>query len=360
SPNVQPLSNAYFHGINLEEIGAFINGAGGICARRKTIGTAPVVGLPNNIHIPASTPFILTASASGPGHKSYTYGWEQMNNAVSTQPPSTYSIDGPNFRSITPTLNNTRFFPKLTNLVHNGPYTWEVLSAVSRIMDFRITVRRNQPGGSCNAYQDTRVLIDGNSGPFHLTYPKNQGLHLTGLSLQNVTWTVANTNLPPVNAATVDLLLSTDGGLTYPITIVQNIPNNGSAPIFIPNVDTSTARIMIRSSNKTFFAISAYNFSITSIIPQPIIAPKLSGAVRNPLNKNNVFIYYTNLGNVAPYDHYILNGVKATSIRLDKGKGYFVVTQINTPRSVKNVTLTILRPAQPNVKTNSITIPGIL
>lgn len=357
APNVQANSNAYFHGISLEQIGAYVSGAGGVCAVQTAIGVAPTIAPPGNITIPASTPFLLTASATGPGSNGFTYVWEQMNNAISPQPPQSNSIDGPNFRSVLPTLNPIRYLPNLTALANNGPFTWEVLSDVSRTMNFRITVRRNEPGGSCNAYQDMSVAIDAGSGPFLLTYPSAAGIQWLGTTQQTVRWNVANTNNPPVNAAQVDLLLSTDGGFTYPMTLVQGAPNNGQRVITVPNINTATARMMVRA-NGTFFSISANNFSIASVV-SPVTAPQLTEAVRNPLNKNNAFVYYSSLGNVTVNDRFSLNGVQAAGVTLDIARGRFVISLINTPRRVENVSINVLRGGL-SATSNTVTIPGIL
>ncbi len=68
-------------------------------------------------------------------------------------------------------------------------------------------------------------------------------------STQTITWDVANTNLAPVNCTHVDILLSTDGGQTYPITLVSNGLNNGSANVLLPNNPTTSARIMVAGLN---------------------------------------------------------------------------------------------------------------
>src|SRR5690606_37580603 len=67
----------------------------------------------------------------------------------------------------------------------------------------------------------------------------------------------------------LNILLSIDGGLTYPYTLVAGTANDGSQTILIPaNIPTtSTARIRIESNCITcvrFFDISNSNFNITS------------------------------------------------------------------------------------------------
>jgi hypothetical protein len=81
-------------------------------------------------------------------------------------------------------------------------------------------------------------------------------------STQTVQWNVANTNTAPVNCPLVNIKLSTDGGFTYPVTILSNVPNDGSQDIVVPNNPGSTARIKIESVGNVFFDISNANFTI--------------------------------------------------------------------------------------------------
>ena len=71
------------------------------------------------------------------------------------------------------------------------------------------------------------------AGPFEVTYP-NSSLSWFVTNEETVTWNVANTDLPPINCSEVDILLSTDGGYTYPITLLTNVPNDGSQTITVP------------------------------------------------------------------------------------------------------------------------------
>ena len=221
-PNVQKNSNAYFNGINLQEMGAFVSSPTHNCAVKTSIPPAAVITSTNGFHvIPANTPFALTAVAKqNGGSNALSYDWEQMDNEISQQPPVSTATGGPNFRSFLPSLNATRYFPNLTAIANNGPFTWEVLPSVSRPMKFRVTVRKNTPGGSCNSYSDVTVTTDSNAGPFKVTSPGLSGSGWVANTFKTVTWNVANTNFPPVNAQFVNILLSVDGGTTYPYSVV--------------------------------------------------------------------------------------------------------------------------------------------
>ncbi|STX51047.1 Ser-Thr-rich glycosyl-phosphatidyl-inositol-anchored membrane family [Legionella busanensis] len=351
APNVQKNSDSYFHGINLQEIGNFISSPEHTCAVKTPIPPEPTIRSVPPIVIPANTPFALRAAAKSNSGSTLTYTWEQMDNEISPQPPRSDSPGGPNFRSFPPNLSSIRFLPNLISLAKNGPFTWEVLPSVSRIMHFRVSVRNNTPGGSCNAYRNTTVTVDAAAGPFLITYPSAPGIQLTGDTMQLVTWQVANTNEPPINAGFVNILLSTDGGSSYPYVIATNVPNNGSALIHLPAVNTTKARLMIIASNGSFFNISANNFSISSL------ALHLTQAERNPMNLREAFIYYKGF-TPNPSLGYQLNGLPGAILTLDTIYKRFVVSNISTPRKV-SVSITLTSGSK-TVTSNAIIIPSIL
>ena len=76
-------------------------------------------------------------------------------------------------------------------------------------------------------------------------------------------WDVAGTDIGPINTPNVDILLSTDGGFTYPVALALEVPNTGSYTFTVPNIpETSQARMMIKGSGNVFFDINNQNFSI--------------------------------------------------------------------------------------------------
>ena len=267
APNVQNVSDDHFSGKSLEEISIEILSAGHACEQISTLANAAplITATSGNINIPISTPFALTATVTDADGDPVSFNWEQMDNEVSTQPPVATSTGGPNFRSWPSSSSPTRYFPSLSSLATNGPYTWEVLPSVARAMDFRVTVRDNSPAaGGCNDYADVVVTTVATAGPFIVNYPTATGITWAGASSQTVTWSVANTNVAPVACSLVDILLSTDGGQTYPIVLATDVPNDGSQVITVPNIPSTTCRIMVICANGTFFDISNNNFTITA------------------------------------------------------------------------------------------------
>jgi len=265
SPDVQSNSDDHFHGISLEEIGDFITAGNHNCpVITQVSNVAPVIASTNgNVSVPANTPFILTCSASDADGDQLTYCWEQMDNQISTQSPVSTSTGGPNFRSNSPDLSPSRHFPDLNSVSSGSPNTWEVLSSVSRTMNFRVFVRDNSVTGGCNDHADITVSVDGNSGPFVVDYPSASGISWTGNTSETILWDVANTDASPVNCSIVDILLSTNAGATFPTVLASNVANDGAETITVPNITASGCRVRVIADNGTFYDISDKNFLIT-------------------------------------------------------------------------------------------------
>src|SRR5262249_40202685 len=94
------------------------------------------------------------------------------------------------------------------------------------------------------------------------TSPNTAVTYAAGSS-QTVTWNVAGTNAAPINTANVNILLSTDGGFTYPITLDANTPNDGSDLVTLPNLPSTQARVEIQPADgNIYFDVSDSNFTI--------------------------------------------------------------------------------------------------
>lgn len=264
APNVQSNSDAFFHGGNFPEMYNFITTVGTCAATPGNTNALPVISTYTNTQtIPGGTPFFLSATATDTdGNGSLTYTWDQMNKEISTQAPLSTSTGGPNFKSFNPSSSGTRYFPQLTDLINNTVTTWEVLPTVTRTLKFRLIVRDNAVTGGGNDHADIDIGVDGNSGPFVVTLPTETGITWAAGSAKAVNWNVANSNLAPVSCTNVDILLSIDGGLTYPHTLATNAPNTGIANVTMPVVNTISARIMVRGNGRAFFDISNNNFTI--------------------------------------------------------------------------------------------------
>jgi subtilisin-like proprotein convertase family protein len=265
SPDIVDDRDPFFHVANLEQVNNFITVDNGrLCAELiPTNNHYPEVEIPleNNFFIPISTPFALTALGTDEDNDNLTYSWEEFDLGPS-MPLGQATGSSPLFRSFPPLNVPTRTFPAMNTIVSNSNNSAELLPNYGRDMRFKITVRDNAPGVGGTAISDVRFKVAAGAGPFRLTYPNSASLIWNVGEYQTVTWDVANTNLSPVVCQKVNILMSTDGGFTYPITLAANQPNIGRACIQVPDNPSTTVRLKVEAADNIFFDISNANFKI--------------------------------------------------------------------------------------------------
>ncbi len=263
-PNIQNTSDAYFHNISINQIKAFTTSAADDCAvKTPTNNAKPTADAGADYTIPHSTPFELEGVGTDANNDALTYSWEQMDRETASMPPLATADKGPAFRSIFPSSDPIRQFPAKGSNKDHISSTWEMLPSVERTLKFRLTVRDNNSNGGNTANDDMLVSVAGTSGPFKVIVPNGNESLAAGLN-HEVSWSVAATNTAPINCTKVDIYLSVDGGNTYPIVLAENVDNDGSENVFIPNtISTPNARIKIKGSDNIFFDVSDNNFQIT-------------------------------------------------------------------------------------------------
>ena len=265
-------NDTYFHTASIEQIVNYTTfGNGSFCPSvTSTENNPPSVDAGIDYTIPANTPFALTATASDPESDGLTYCWEEYDLG-SAGPPDTDNGNRPIFRSFAPVPSPTRTFPQLSDILSGTATFGESLPTTTRTMNFRVTVRDNHSGGGGVNTGSMRVNVVSGSGPFAITQPSSLTTWVAN-STQTVMWNVANTSSGPISCLTVRILLSIDGGNTFPIILSSSRPNTGAATVIIPNTPSSTARIKVEAVDNIFFNISLPNFTIT---PNSTAAPTL-------------------------------------------------------------------------------------
>jgi len=274
SQNLQTNSDDYFHNIGFAEIVNYTtNGNGNSCPVITNTGNGePTATVPaGGFTIPVNTPFILTGSGTDPDNDPLTYCWEEWDLGPAGH-PNTPSGNAPIFRSFDPVDVPYRMFPKLSDLLNNTQTIGEILPSYTRTLTFRLTVRDNRAGGGgVNYAQMQSFSVTDAAGPFLVTQP-NTNVTWQGNTNYTVTWDVANTSLPPVNATAVNILLSTDGGNNFTEVLTSNTANDGSQEILLPNLPTTQARIKVEAVGNVFFDLSNVNFTIEDFIPVELTA----------------------------------------------------------------------------------------
>ena len=289
-----------FHNNSFNRMDTYLSGT--TCGTKPATGNgAPTVSAGPDRVIPKGTPFALTATATDPDVSDYsklTYNWEQVDaggaypqngtDASFTDASDPSTTTRPIFRAYASTSNPTRTFPSLSYILNNAnvpptktgaDYTAEILPAIGRTLNFRVTVRDNRAGGAGVADDLVTLTVDGGSGPFALTAPNTSGVTWTSGGSATVTWNVANTSAAPVSASNVKIRLSVDGGQTFPYLLTGPTANDGSENVSVPSgLNTAAARVKVEADGNIFFDISDANFTINGGAGCPAVASMVSSA----------------------------------------------------------------------------------
>jgi hypothetical protein len=272
SPDVQSgnsngNSDDYFHAVSIAQMWATIQSSASCGTLTETTNTAPVADAGLDYSIPKSTPFVLKGTATDvDGLSSLTYNWEQLDIEIGTMPPVATSAGGPMFRSLPSRVSPNRYMPDLTTVIGgNTSSTWEVVPSVARELNFSFLVRDNYSGGGSTSRDDVKVdVVDAEA--FTVSSPSTAVSWDVG-STQTITWTKGTSDVAPISCLNVNIKLSIDGGLTFPITIKENTPNDGTEDILIPNNVSTTSRIMVEAADNIFYNVNSINFIINSTVP---------------------------------------------------------------------------------------------
>lgn len=268
--NVQTNSDDYFHYHSIKQI--LTNIVGKCQTTDAIINNPPIANAGPDYHIPAGTAYVLKGSATDlDGTSSLTYCWEQIDSGSSNYlnfGPDL--VNGPVNRSLPPSNQSSRFIPKFSSVIagkttQTNPTLgddWETVSTVARDLNWALTVRDRSPNnylGGQSSY-DTMVITVENVTPFTVNNP----IAWVQGSTQTITWNVGATNNTTINCQSVNIKLSTNGGLTFPTIIAANVPNNGSYSYTVPSIpNTENARILIEAADNIFYDVSDFNFIIS-------------------------------------------------------------------------------------------------
>jgi len=269
APNVQNTPDDYFNYVDIRDVIQWTRNDSSCAELIATENTNPQVNAGTNYVIPALTAFVLEGKANDvDADNVLSYCWEQNNpeDPRSNDFPNTNWVYGPLYRSKLPVSTPVRYMPQLSDVLSgNLTPTWEVTPSVSRALNFVLTVRDNALLGAKTDSDEMVITVNDSAGPFIVTSQDSSETWYVG-DTKTIFWNVANTNIAPINALHVDILLSLDGGYTYPLTIAENVTNIGSADIIVPEVEgsTTTARLMVKASDNIFFAVNQSNFQIQS------------------------------------------------------------------------------------------------
>ncbi|MFD1615726.1 reprolysin-like metallopeptidase [Gelatiniphilus marinus] len=270
--NVALNSDDYFHYHSIKQI--LDNLATKSCQTTEAIANnPPIADAGNDYNIPKGTAYVLKGAATDTdGSDNLTYCWEQIDSGVTN-----YQNFGPTLlggsmnRSLPPTGFSYRYIPKFSSVVSgNTTQTnpvlgsdWETVSTVARTLKWALTVRDRSPSsasGGQTSYDTMQINVE-DVTPFTVTNP----IYWVQGTTETINWEVGQTTNGTINCQTVNIKLSTDGGLKFLTPIATNVPNNGAYTFTVPAVaNTDKARILVEAADNIFYDVSDFDFLITT------------------------------------------------------------------------------------------------
>ena len=291
----QPVNDPFYHSESIKEMQNVLSQAtSGTFILLNS--TPPVVNAGFDYTIPKDTPYVLKATVSNSNSDGYTYSWENTDTGIQAETSAT-ATTGPNFRFYNPTSSPDRYMPKLAKvLTGNLSSKNERISSVSRIQNFTVNVRDNALiQGSHIRRDDMKLTVNADAGPFEVTSQNIIGLVYSGNSSQTITWNVAGTTANNINTSFVNILLSTDKGLTFTTTLLANTPNDGSQVVTIPNnINALDCRLMVQSVGNLFYAVNTIKFKISSTLANSDLEFENFVLYPNPNNGSFKISFLTN------------------------------------------------------------------
>lgn len=272
--NIQNTSDPYYHAISIKEINDHVNSFPTVTCGIESVtkNATPTITIVNTAFtIPTNTPFVLSATATDADDDPLTYTWEQFDSGEILGVTSTLgelnSDNGfnPLFRSRPPADIGERYFPILSDVLAGQVSLGETYATTDRNMGFRLSVRDSRGGVG---KQDVSVNIVTGLQSFNVDTP-TQWL---GLAEQTVTWQVADSNSAVLNCSHVDILLDSNGTHQFEVELASQVDNDGSHQVIVPNVNSDSARLMLKCRDNVFYNVNNQDFSIVKAAPtSPVI-----------------------------------------------------------------------------------------
>ena len=264
----------YFHVHSLFQMISFINDEAFECATEIPLNNTPPTVTPNEcggiIQIPKNTPFFLMGKAQDEDDDNLLYCWEQYNEDGPGTPTlgqigplAANSATAPLFRSFPPSTEAIRYFPTLTTLAEGASSDpFQVLANRQRDLLFQLTVRDQHSEGGGMATEELEVQVQ-SEGPLNLLSIAT----ITAGESRMITW---QTNGTDDLCEKAKLLLSIDGGQTYPFTVATDLDYATGATDFSLSEEfpgTTEGRLMLACDDNecySFFDITNEDIIITS------------------------------------------------------------------------------------------------
>ncbi|TQF67917.1 reprolysin-like metallopeptidase [Pseudoalteromonas luteoviolacea] len=333
SQNLQTNSDPYFHVHSLEQMAAFTRQAGGSTCGTRTAKSnqAPVVNAGADYTIPARTPFTLSGSATDNEGDTLSFSWQQsdLGSATSSaQEDSTDSGSGPLFRVFNPIESGDRTFPKLSDVLSGQSSYGEALPTTTRSLNFKLLVRDS----TGNIADDSMVVnVISNQQGFRVTDPIDGTQWALGS--QQVTWDTAGSENAPISCQEVDILLSLDGGVSFPTNLADNVANDGEQTVTLAQLSSSSqGKLKIMCTDNIFFAVNSGALSIDGS-SEPI-PPEITGQQTLEILEDTSLTLSVDFFSYA-------GGFNAETLTIQSGQNYSFTGLLITPDANFNGAITV-------------------
>ena len=251
--DIQNSVDPQFHVVSVDQIRAVTrSGGGSSCGvSNATSNENPTVNAGVDIVVPARTPLVFIAEGADTDNDELTYSWEQSDTGT----VSDVNVDtGDNalFRSRLLSSNNVRFIPRLSDLFAGTPSDGELLPISNRDINMAATVRDGNGGLQADL---VKIQVSDSGDSFRITSNTNNQ-SFGRQDVANISWNVADTNLPPISCASVDIGIVTSD--SNGINIVTTT-NDGQQQVTIPDSAPvmNNARFIVSCSDNKFFNVSS-------------------------------------------------------------------------------------------------------
>ncbi len=284
--NIQNHADAMFHIGSVQQIlqHKSIHYAKGCGVPVSAENNVPEVNAGSDYIIPVNTPFELSGTASDVDKDHLLFSWQQVDAGIA----SNVGVDKGNnalFRTYLPTTSKDRRFPRRNVGNRKGKIVGETLPQTNRLLHFKF-VAQDSSGATVSDDMVITVVADG--GAFSVQ-PIPTASFIRGESL-TVQWEVADTDLPPISCAAVDITLSVDKGLNFDYSLVKAVPNSGNEEVTLPDIDFDQRdiRIKLSCSDNVFFAISPVISESNSLITDTLVADISVNNITNSSEQNTL------------------------------------------------------------------------
>jgi hypothetical protein len=147
-----------------------------------------------------------------------------------------------------------------TGEANDGVYAWLVTAPVTTTARVKVIAYDAAANSGEDASNANFTIRDGTAPVVTVTAPNGGEAWDIG-SIQNITWTATD----DVGVTSIDILLSTDGGATYPHMIATGEANDGTYPWLVDGDPTLTARVKViayDAASNSAFDVSDADFGI--------------------------------------------------------------------------------------------------